>query len=232
MVQEQAADGQNSGQESSGSEGSDSGKAPKGGEDDRFEKMEARFELLNGSISDLRSAILESRRTTAQAPVQEDNDDEPLTPSKVRKIVQSSVANASAANQSLAERREWDQKAKSEFPLSDPKFLLEFKREWGEQTAAGLDPNHPRAVYNVAKIVARAVGTKKPAPRDAETAHTSEAPTNSPRERQQSSRTTRTSVRDDDPRLQFYMMKGNRTKEQIESVRQKLSERDARGSKR
>jgi hypothetical protein len=229
MVRDQGTDGQDSGQEDSSSEGS-TGNTQGGQSDDRVAKLEAQLELLNGNFSELRQALVESRRPAAAAEVEVDDDDAPLTPSKVRKIVQSSVAQAASATQGLNERQRWDQKAKEEFPLNDPQFLLKFKQEWKEQTESGLDPRHPRAVYNVAKLVARSTGAKKAPAKDADTAHTAEASTSQP-SRQSSHRAGRL-VSEDDPRLRFYAMKGNRSKEQMEGMRKKLSEKDSKRASR
>lgn len=230
MVKDQGTDGQDSGQEGVPSEGS-TGDTQGGRSDDRVAKLEAQLELLNGNFSELRQALVESRRQPAAAEVEEEDDDKPLTASRVKKIVRSSVAEATSATQGLNERQRWDQKAKEEFPLNDPEFLLKFKREWKEQTESGLDPRHPRAVYNVAKLVARSTGGAKKAPaRDPETALTAETSSSQP-SRQQSQRAGRL-VSEDDPRVRFYAMKGNRTKEQIEGMRRKLSEKDARKASR
>jgi hypothetical protein len=225
MSGNQAMDGQDSGQEDSSESGASSGDTAGGGKKDRIADMEARFEMLQDSISEMRNALLSSR-TPAQAPVEDIDDDEPLTPSKVKKIVQSSISSAVGQNQSQNERQVWDDKAKADFPLTDPKFQLEVKKEWREQVAAGLNPNHPRALYNVAKIVARSSGVmKKPAKTDAETTHSSEAPSTQRPASAQNGR--RSGVSDDDPRLAFYKMKGDRTKDQIEAMKRKLSEKDA-----
>lgn len=235
----QATDGQNPGQAAAlapaeeGDAGDDDARA--GGEsskEDSISNLEARFDLLNDSLTELRQAILDRRSTNgAAAPqVPDVDDDEPLTASKVKKIVQNGLSNVVQQNQDLVQRQTWDDKAKSEFPLSDPKFLREFKREWREQTASGLDPRHPKAVYNVAQITARSMGVKKPAQAkpDAETAHTSEAPSSNPPPRAAANRGGRPStVADDDPRLRFYKMKGDRTKDQIEAMKQRLGARDA-----
>jgi hypothetical protein len=226
-------DGQHSDQGEETPEGNESGEESRSsGKEDRFAKMDARFELLNGSITELRQAILDSRRPT-QAQVEvpdDDDDDQPLTPSKVRRAVNQAVAHASAANQGLADRKEWDNKAKSEFPLHDPEFMLNFRREWKERTDSGLDPKHPKAVYDVAKITARLYGSKKPAPKkDPETTHSSEAPSQS---RQPAQRSQRSNISDDHPSVRFYTMKGNRTKDQIENFKKKLAEKEPRRSAR
>lgn len=221
-------DGQNPGQAASAAEGDTAGEGADG-KPDRLADMEARFDLLNDSISELRQAILDRRANgaTAAPVVEEIDDDEPLTASKVKKIVQSGLGNVVAQQQNLTQRQQWDEKAKSEFPLADPKFLREFKNTWKEQTGSGLDPTHPKAVYNVAQITARAMGVKKPtAKSDPETTQTSEAPSaNSPSRSARSA--PRSSVSDDDPRLAFYRMKGDKSKEKIEAMKKKLGERDA-----
>ncbi len=198
---------------------------------DRLADMEARFEMLQDSIVEMRNALLSSRQSAQTAPEKDIDDDEPLTPSKVKKIVRDGVAAGAAVTTNLTQRQQWDDKAKSEFPLADPKFLLEFKREWKEQVAGGLDPNHPRAVYNVAKITARTSGVVKRPAKDPETAQTSEAPSGASRQnRQQTSRTS--PISDNDPRLAFYLMKGGKSKEKIEAVKAKLAERDAKQARR
>lgn len=239
MAGEQATDGRDPGQGANAPEAGAAGGETAGGDSksDRLADMEARFEMLQDSMMEMRNAFLGSRSQGAgqQSAADDIDDDEPLTPSKVKKIVRDSVASVANANQTLSQRQQWDEKAKSEFPLSDPKFLLEFKKEWREQVEAGLNPNHPKAVYNVAKITARMTGAVKKATKsDAETAHTSEAPTTTG-QRPASARSghQRSTVSDDDPRLAFYAMKGNRTKEQLEAMKRKLGEKDAaKGARR
>lgn len=225
-------DGQTSGQ-ASGAEGDDStggGESSSSG-NSKLENMEARLDLIADGFAELRQAILDRGGTHQQAAaaLEEVDDGEPLTASKIQRIVNNSLKNVVADSTNLTQRQQWDTKAKEEFPLSDPKFLREFKKEWKEQTDAGLDPRHPKAVYNVAKITARSVGVKKvedPAERR-ETTQTSEAPSSRAQqvERRGGSRST---VSDDDPRVKFYGMKNDKSKEQVAAFKAKLSERDAK----
>lgn len=225
----QASDGQSSGQGSpEGGETSGGGATSSGGSS-KIEDLEARFDLLNDNFSELRQAILANRNgSPVKQEMEELSDDEPLTASKINRIVEKNLTKVVANTAQVNQRQQWDDKAKSEFPLADPKFLREFKREWKEQVESGLDPQHPKAIYKVAKDTARNVGVKKdPASREEESAQTSEAPTGNGARRVER-QTSRSSVGDDDPRLRFYQMKGNLPKEKIEALKKKLGERDAK----
>lgn len=196
---------------------------------DRFEDLNARYDLLNDSVAELRDAIVQSRQPVAAPQQVEDLDDDgELTGSKVKKIVGQEISRAVAQNAQVSERDRWDDKAKSDFPLHDAKFMREFKKEWGVMTKGGLDPNHPQAVYTVAKAVAR--GWNKPTKKapSAETHQTSEAPTATPSGAPVSTGSSRrVSIDDNDPRLRFYQMRNDRTKEQIDRFKAKLAAKDA-----
>ncbi len=224
-----AENGSDPGQGASATQTGDAGGDTAGG--DSAADLKAQIEELQDTVGELRNAIISSRQAGASAaPVVEDDDNEPLTPSKVRKIVQSSVANVAANNQNLSQRQIWDDKAKSEFPLSDPKFRVEFKKMWRDQVASGLDPNHPRAVHNVAQLTARHIGVVKKPEKDAMTTQTSEAATAAaaPRSRQGS----QAKIADNDPRLAFYQMKGKQSPEKLEALKKKLAARDEEGRSR
>lgn len=236
MSGQTATDGQDLGQGAEASEAGAAGGDTAGGDDkDVVRGLKAEVEMLRESISDMRNALLAPRQQQGSGPQEDEevSDDEPLTPSKLKKIVDRSVAKAANANQTLSQRDQWDNKAKADFPLADPEFQLAVRKEWREQMASGLNGQHPKALYNVAQIVARTwKGGKKPAKTDAETTHTSEAPsTQRPASAQPGRRSP--SVSDDDPRVKFYAMKGTRTKEQIEKLKRTLGERDAaKGARR
>lgn len=234
MSGQTATDGQDLGQGDTTPEAGTAGGDTAGGDSkaDRFSAMEARFEMLNESLSELRTAILARQGQAVPAQVEEIDDDEPLTTGKVKKIVSQAVGSATQATQTLSERQQWDNKAKADFPLVDPEFQLAVRKEWREQLASGLNGNHPKALYNVAQIVARTWKGKKQPKADAETTHTSEAPSTQRPASAQSGRRTPT-VSDDDPRIRFYAMKGNKTKDQIEAQKRKLAELDAaKGARR
>lgn len=228
----QATDGQPGGQgrANAPSESQDSSgrqETSRGSED--VEDLKARVDLLNDNFAELRNAILTSRQGSGRAEIEEISDDEPLTASKVNKIVEKNLTRAVASSTQLQERRQWDDKAKSEFPLADPKFLREFKREWKEMVDSGLDPNHPKAVYQVAKATARTVGVRKePGRQEESSTQTSEAASSGTSSQRTERRGTRNAISDDDPRIRFYRMKGPKTKERIEAIKQKLGERDAK----
>lgn len=228
-------DGQGTGQE--GQEPAESVTTTEGGQgssgkDAKIEDLEARLDLMNDNFAELRDAIVKSGKhnPAPSADIQVELDDgEPLTASKVNKIIQHNLDAAVRSGNAKAERTQWDLKAGQEFPLTDPKFLREFNREWKEQVGSGLNPQHPKALYNVAKIVARTSGVKKEPVRrdpDADPTQTSESSsgTRSATERRGAAKT----VSDDDPRLAFYKMKGDRTKDQIDTMKKKLGERDAK----
>lgn len=204
----------------------DEGSPNPGRGSDRVEDLEARFDLLTDRFSELRDAILSTRQPTAREEVEDMSDDEPLTPSKVKKIVKDGISTAVAGSTQVQERREWDRRAADEFPLKDPKFERAFRSEWQDMVNSGMNPNHPRAVYKVAQATALRVGVKKDSPKK-DPEPTSEAPTREPPSRTER-RGAQAQVRDDDPRLKFYLMKGPKTKERIEEIKQKLSERDAK----
>lgn len=228
MGQEQATNGQNPGQEAPASKEGDAGGGGGGG--DSLADLKARFDLLQETVSDFTKAVADSRRQQTAPPPQVDDidDDEPLTGSKVKKIVQSSVAAVAAQNRTLTERQQWDAKAKSEFPLDDPKFQMEVRREWREQVQNGLDPNHPRALFNVAQITARTWGGKKPSKtQDAETTLNSETPLNPSPRNPRSGGSSQSKISDDDPRVRFYAMKHGKNPDKIKAFKEKLGAQEA-----
>ena len=191
----------------------------------QFEDLNARYDLLNDTVAELRDAIVQSRRSQASAAVPQYDDlddDSELTPSKVKRIVSDSIGRAVAQSTQVNDRQKWDDKAKADFPLSDPKFLREFKKEWNDMTGGGgLDPNHPKAIYQVAKVVAKGWAKPQANRSTSSDSHTSEAPTNSPVA--SSGNTSKIKIDDNDKQLRFYLMKGDRTKSQIENFKAKLA---------
>lgn len=59
------------------------------------------------------------------------------------------------------DKKSWDTKVESEFPIKDPAFMQELKVQWDSLLASGLDPSNPRAVYKAAEAAALARGIKK-----------------------------------------------------------------------
>jgi len=204
---------------------------------DPLTTLGARLDLMEHGITELRNAIVQSRNQqpapTHNAQVEVD-DDEPITGSKVKKIVEGAINQAVNSSTAAGQQQVWDDKAKREFPFADPKFQLEFKKQWDDQVGSGLNPGHPKALYNVAKITARVMGKPgKAAPRQSspDTTHSGEAPsgTSAAPTRRAS---TASKISDDDPRLRFYLMKGKKSKEQIQSMKEKLAASDARKAAR
>lgn len=235
------SDGQGSGQ--SGSTGEGNFNVDGGGEHrdpdsgryvskEEFQNLNAKIDMLTESFTEVRGS-LSQRNAPAHEEVEEDfDDDEPLTASKVAKIVKRQTERATAHQSAVSERREWDRKAANEFPLQDPKFQLEFKRQWKEASNAGMDVNHPRSLYHVARQTAQLVSASsqsRPKQNNSnEEFHDSEAP-NSGRGGQ-SSRNSK-SVGDGDPRVTFYRMKGNKTEAQVAKFKEKLVAQDEKKRK-
>ncbi len=229
-----ASDGQASGQDTQqGAEGDDQGGGRKPVQKDRLEDLEARVDMINDGIAEIRNALRPRPQPQEEVEI---NDDEPLTGSKVKKIVERSINQAVAGTNAQNERAVWDQKAKDEFPLQDPKFRREFQKLFKEQVESGLDPKHPKAIYNVARLTSKELGTPAPKREERETVRdereTSEAPSGGGSSRVQPRNGARSNVRDDDPRVSFYTMKGGKTKEQIEAFKQKLGQKDQRSQRR
>lgn len=242
MSAAQAADGQTPDQENKISEGEnivdeEVNDAPSGNEPpEYYRKLEAQVGLLADSIGELRESVLSSRPSQQAAVEEEFDDDEPLTARKASTLVSRAVSRAVSQRSLAEEKREWDNRVKSEFPVSDPEFQRELKREWREFAENGGDPTAPRSLYYVAKHVAK--GWKKPGATksatkstqlDDDTQTTSEVPTSGA---SRQSRRGKVSVSDNDPRLRFYQMKGNISAEKLERLKQKLAEQDARREKR
>jgi hypothetical protein len=201
---------------------------------EQFDDLAAKIDMLTDNFSEIRGAL--AQRIASQAPVVEEedlNDDEPLTASKVAKIVAKQTSAATQAQAAKAERQEWDRKAAAEFPLTDPKFQLEFKRRWKELTDSGMDPKHPRALYQAAKVAAQLMADRKqPTTKrnDSDGDHDdSEAPSSA---RQASASRRKSTIEDGDPRVALYKMKGNKTAAQIAAFKDKLAAQDARRERR
>lgn len=201
-----------------------------------YDDLNAKYDLLLDNFNELRTAIVQQNnvRSTATEVVEEEwDDDEPLTGSKVNKIVQKAITSAVSQNAATSDRKTWDDKAKTDFPVSDPKFQMELKKVWNELRDSGLDPNHPRALYMAAKATAKNIGFKKSTKSTSKSDEfTSEAPTASRSGASRSSSSKVAMVSEDDPRVSFYRMRGEKDPKKIEALRIKLAERDARKGRR
>ena len=199
--------------------------------DDRFEQQQANYDLLSGNFEELKETIFEGFKQLQRPPatVEEPVDEEEgLTESKVERIIKRSLQAHGDVQNNNNQRAVWDQKAKDEFPLHDPKFLKEFKREWKEQIAGGLMQTHPRALYNVAKMTARLVGLNKrktEAKVEEEPLDTGEPP--APRRTVKESSGKFVLSKDEKVRQQvsFYNMRGDRTPKQLAAFQQDLEDK-------
>lgn len=231
-METQTIDGQTDGQmppegtEGQTMEGVTSGEVAK---DQRYNDLEAKYDMLLDGFEELRSTFLQSKaQPAAQPQVDVDDDDEPLTSSKVKKIVSSAVG--SAVNQSTRKNEQamWDQKLAQDFPLSDLQFQRELKKTSKELMAGGMDLKNPKALYECAKIAALKMGsTAKPKKTQrSETEHSAEAPSNVA-----AGATPKAKVKmvpEDDPRVKFYTsVKGVTNKKTLERIRVKLAKKDA-----
>ena len=196
------------------------------------DKLNAKIDLMDDRFGELQSALAKSRQ--AAAPMEEEidyDDEEPLTARKVAKIIQSSTQRATAQSQAESQRQLWDGKAKEEFPLTDPTFEREFRRQWRDFHSAGMDTTHPRSLYQVAKATAQAIGSKSVSTKPANTGRAgndmqdSEAPSG---QSSRSSSRSKSAIDDSDPRVAFYRMKGNKSEDQIKAFKERLSAQDAK----
>lgn len=237
-METQNIDGQPQGQEGFETPEADGTEGVTSGGDDKYRNLEAKYDMLLDGFEELRSTFLQSRsQPAAQHQVDDvDDDDEPLTSSKVKKIVSSAVG--SAVNQSTRKNEQamWDQKLAQDFPLGDPQFQRELKKTSKELMSAGMDLKNPRALYECAKVAARNIGsTSKPSKTSSSsgsgTEHSAEAPSSAGVARTPASARVKM-VPEDDPRVKFYTsVKGTGDKKAIEKIRVKLAEKDARGRK-
>ena len=199
--------------------------APRG---DRFETLEARMDLLGQGLQQINQALANiGRPQMSQEQFEEEfDDDEPLNMRKVSKVVNQAINSAVAKSSDKAEREKWDTKARSEFPISDPKFEAEFNRQWASFRDAGGNMNHPRAVYKVCQDVARVLGSSKPAPRREQSGEhiSGEAPTSGANQASQR-RASSSKISDDDPRVTFFKLRNSDPKK-IQKFKEGLEAKD------
>lgn len=195
---------------------------------ERYEDISAKVDILMDGFNELRQAML-AKQTLQQQPSQDDyeDDDEPVTGAKVNRIVKKAIGTAVSQSQTLTLRQQWDAKAQQEFPLNDPKFQRELRKDWKELVDSGFDTSHPKSLYMAAKITASKF-LKESSKKESET---SEAPTL--KGGNQTPRTSKVSlVSEDDPRVRFYMMKGKKDQKRVDEFRAKLAEQDAKKGSR
>jgi len=228
-VDTQNIDGQLEGQSEYTDEPQETEGVTSGGTD-RYRDLEAKYDMLLDGFEELRGALIQSR----QAPVTQQNfdddmdDDEPVTPSKLKRVVSSAVSSAVSKSTRVNERAMWDQKLATDFPLHDAQFQRELKKTSKELMSAGMDVGHPKALYECARLTARSMGLGSQSKQRAKSDDlTAEAPS---RQAEARTATVKTKmVAEDDPRVKFYMsVKGNKDRKAIDKLRTKLAENDTR----
>jgi hypothetical protein len=191
--------------------------------------LEARMDLMMDGIGQLTSSVGRIAQYN-QAPVQQEvediyDDDEPLTASRVGKIVNKAVNSAVNTSNEQSTRREWDTKARKEFPISDPKFEAQFNKEWKSFQDAGGNINHPRAVHKICSDTARilGIGNKTTTRRSAASAEpTGESPSQTGV--QTSRRAANAKILDTDPRVEFYRLRNSDPKA-VEAFKKTLEDK-------
>ena len=245
-VESNSSNGGIPGQSTQGSDegGTMDGGSNNSGESDGFRRLSAKLDLLQDDYQELRQAIVSSRQAAQPAHQEEDDfdgvdDDSPLTAAQARRLLQKQsqrTANQVQQQQLLEERREWDSKARDAFPLIDPEFQKEFKQQWREAVASGLDPNHAKAIYQVAKTTALVVGAKglntnrQTRNTDGDSEFSGEAPTTNPGASARGSRANLSEKAQ--KQLDFYNLTGSKTKAQVDAFRQKLLESESKNKRR
>lgn len=188
------------------------------------------------------SRVNQDQRQT-QAPVEEEtfDDEEPITASKINKIIKNAMATGAAQSRDLTERSQWDQKAKNDFPINDPKFQREFAKGFEDFISSGGNRDHPRCVYHVAKQTAQRLGVKRNQTQtergqttDNQEQLSAEAPNRSAsigrgvNIQQKKGELDKTS----NSQLALYNMRGTKSKEQVEVFTQKLLMAQAKRQRR
>jgi hypothetical protein len=208
---------------------------------DKFERLER---TLNTVVSGLQSQAqrfneFQTQLTTPKKPqrtkeqLSELYEQDPLsaTTEVVSDLLDQKLSRHTTQMTVETQKMQWDSKAKSDFPVNDQKFMDEMNVVWREMAEDGYDLTHPKALYRCAKETATRVGAKKAAPKKDKDGEFSDA--EPPRGGTPSSSSSKTTVRDDDPRVAFYKMRPGVTPKKIEEYKKELAERDKakKGSK-
>lgn len=196
--------------------------------DNRIEELQAQISQMAEQIAAIPTQLQELSKPKPQQ----------LTPEQQQQLWQQdpNAALSNVLDQKMGklkndlqiehQRQYWDDKAKQEFPVNDPKFKAQLKKEWEELRNDGLDPNSPRAVYRAAKNAALVMGIKE---KKSQVTNQGTVPSaEAPAAVSQTKVGSRSAIPDNDPRVQVYMMSSSkpRTKEQINDFKQKLMIKD------
>lgn len=194
--------------------------------------FEARMDVMMDGIGQLSSSVgrlSQASQPQVQEEVDDFDDDEPLNARRVDKIVNRAVSKAVNTSNDQATRRGWDDRARKEFPISDPKFEAQFNKEWASFQGAGGNINHPRALHKVCSDTARhlGLGSKKTTRRDPTSDEpTGETPTSAGAP--VSRRTSSAKITDDDPRVAFYRLRNSDPKA-VEQFKKNLEAKATKG---
>ena len=208
----------------------DGGDSPATRGDEWRQTFEARMDLMSQGLNQINVHLANLGRPQMTQEKFEDleDDGEPLTPRKVSKIVNQAVNNAVSQSNELTDRRGWDNKARTEFPIKNPKFEAEFNRQWSSFRDAGGDVKHPKAVYKVCTDTARVLGlnSKVADRRDpSKDIPTGETPAGSSSGSTVSRRVGASKISDEDARVQFFKLKHADPKK-VEHFKKRLEAKD------
>jgi len=199
---------------------------------EKFERLERTLNTVVGSLQSQAQRFNEfqTQLTAPKKPqrskeeLSELYEQDPLraTTEVVSDLLDQKLSKHSSQMTAETQKMQWDTKAKSEFPVSDQKFMDEMNVVWREMAEDGYDLQHPKALYRCAKETATRVGIKKSQTKEKQGEQVdAEAPSGSGK-----APSTKTTVRDDDPRVAFYKMRPGVTPKKIEEYKKELAERD------
>ena len=138
----------------------------------------------------------------------------------VEAIIEEKLGSINSKVETQLDKKYWDQKAQSEFPVKDPKFLSQLQKNWNDLVASGLDPGHPKAIYKAAELTARQVGGAA-VKSDAKNFQSAEAG------REFQAPKAKAKVSENDPRVRAYKM-WNTDPKKIAEFQKELELKDAK----
>lgn len=204
-----------------------------GGEEDRFEMLEGKLSSLeetNRQLLGLLQGQMKPQQQKVEAPQLSPEQAQAMAqnPGQLAQFIQEQANQASKKIAQASSQTEWDTKAKRDFPLDkDPKFQKAVLSEMQGMIQRGeMSQDAPTLMYRAAQIASlnyKAAGTKQHKASKAPIRATSLPGSGGSSSEGGSTITTRSKVRDDDPRVRFYkMFKENVTKEQMDTFKKNL----------
>ena len=122
----------------------------------------------------------------------------------VGSVIESKLNENTRRLQAENDKRYWDQKAESDFPTNDPKFMSELKKSYKGLIADGMSAEAPKAVYRAAQEAAMKLGLNSKAKVNGNRADDSDnsvSPGGVPAKKKSAM------VSDNDPRVKWYQMR-------------------------